>query len=218
MIILENVTKEYETHNGVARILKGVSMRVDQGEKVGILGRNGAGKSTLVRLIGGTERATSGTIVRGMSVSWPIAFAGGFQYSLTGMDNIRFICRIYGQNPREKIDFIKEFSELGKYLYEPINTYSSGMKARLAFALSMSIDFDCFLIDEVMAVGDERFNRKSNFELFENRKHKAMIIISHDMNYIRDHCKRLYVINEGVAFPFEDVDEGIGYHHHILNV
>ena len=121
---------------------------------VGIIGPNGAGKSTIIRLISGAERPTSGRITRGMSVSWPLAFGGAFQGTLTGLDNLRFICRVYGTSTEDKVPFVQEFSELGRYLHEPVKTYSAGMRARLAFAISMVIEFDCFLIDEIVAVGD----------------------------------------------------------------
>ncbi|NIJ15461.1 capsular polysaccharide transport system ATP-binding protein [Sphingobium vermicomposti] len=187
-------------------------MTVEMGEKVGVIGRNGAGKSTLIRLIGGGEKPTTGDISRTMSISWPIAFSGGFQSGLTGRDNLRFICRIYGQDPAEKLSFVQEFSELGEFLDQPIRIYSSGMKARLAFAISMAIDFDCLLIDEVMAVGDAKFNAKSREELFVKRAHKAMIIVSHNMKYIQQNCSRAYLMNDGKLQRFDDVEEAIATH------
>lgn len=212
MIVLDQVTKRYPSIRGPIQVLKGVDMTVNMGEKVGIIGRNGAGKSTLIRLIGGGEKPTTGSITRTMSISWPIAFSAGFQSGLTGRDNLRFICRIYGQDHREKLPFVKEFSELGDFLDQPINIYSSGMKARLAFAISMAIDFDCLLIDEVMAVGDAKFNAKSREELFVKRAHKAMIIVSHSMRYIQKNCSRVYLMNDGQLQHFEDVDEAIATH------
>ncbi|BAV65860.1 ABC transporter ATP-binding protein [Sphingobium cloacae] len=216
MIVLEQVTKRYHSIRGPIQVLKGVDMTVSMGEKVGIIGRNGAGKSTLIRLISGGEKPTSGTISRSMSISWPIAFASGFQSGLTGRDNLRFICRIYGQDAAEKLPFVQEFSELGDFLDQPIKIYSSGMRARLAFAISMAIDFDCLLIDEVMAVGDAKFNAKSKEELFVKRAHKAMIIVSHNMNYIKTNCTRLYVMNDGRLEHFEDVHEGIAMHNSMM--
>ena len=212
MIVLDQVTKRYPSIRGPIQVLKGVDMTVDMGEKVGIIGRNGAGKSTLIRLIGGGEKPTTGSITRTMSISWPIAFSGGFQSGLTGRDNLRFICRIYGQDPAEKLPFVKEFSELGDFLDQPIRIYSSGMKARLAFAISMAIDFDCLLIDEIMAVGDAKFNAKSREELFVKRAHKAMIIVSHNMKYIQQNCSRAYLMSDGRLERFDDVDEAIAAH------
>ena len=212
MIALKQVTKRYPSLRGPIHVLKGVDLTVEMGEKVGIIGRNGAGKSTLVRLIGGGEKPTTGEITRAMSISWPIAFSGGFQSSLTGRDNLRFICRVYGQDHREKLGFVQEFSELGDFLDQPIRIYSSGMKARLAFAISMAIDFDCLLIDEVMAVGDAKFNAKSREELFVKRAHKSMIIVSHNMKYIQQNCSRAYLMNDGRLQRFDDVDEAIATH------
>ncbi|WP_167302117.1 ABC transporter ATP-binding protein [Sphingobium vermicomposti] len=212
MIVLDQVTKRYPTLRGPVQVLKGVDMTVEMGEKVGVIGRNGAGKSTLIRLIGGGEKPTTGDISRTMSISWPIAFSGGFQSGLTGRDNLRFICRIYGQDPAEKLSFVQEFSELGEFLDQPIRIYSSGMKARLAFAISMAIDFDCLLIDEVMAVGDAKFNAKSREELFVKRAHKAMIIVSHNMKYIQQNCSRAYLMNDGKLQRFDDVEEAIATH------
>ena len=153
MIELSQIVKRYKTRSGTHTVLDGVDLTVRMGDKLGILGRNGAGKSTLIRLISGAELPTRGTIVRRMSVSWPLAFGGAFQGSLTGIDNVRFICRVYGAQLKEVFPFVEDFSELGKFLREPVKTYSSGMRARLAFAISMAIEFDCFLIDEVIAVG-----------------------------------------------------------------
>lgn len=212
MILLEQVSKTYSTRGGRRTVLSGIDMRIARGEKVGILGRNGAGKSTLIRLISGVEQPTSGRIRRGMSVSWPLAFAGGFQGSLTGMDNLRFICRVYNVDFAPAVPFVEEFSELGAYLREPVKKYSSGMRARLAFAISMAVEFDCFLIDEVMAVGDNRFHEKCHIELFEKRKDRAMIIVSHQSPYMRKHCDTLYVLDEGRIQRFADKDEAYEYY------
>lgn len=197
MIQLQAVDKDYPTRAGPVRILNSVELSIAPGERVGILGRNGAGKSTLIRLISGAELPTRGRVRRGMSVSWPLAFGGAFQGALTGFDNVRFICRIYGVDAGPRIGFVEEFSELGQYLREPVRNYSSGMRARLAFAISMIIEFDCFLIDEVIAVGDARFHDKCEHELFVKRADRAMIIVSHDTDYILHHCHRASVLLDG---------------------
>lgn len=209
MIEIEHVCKTYPTRGGEITVLSDVNLIINRGEKIGILGRNGAGKSTIIRLISGAERPTSGAIRRGMSVSWPLAFGGAFQGALTGLDNLRFICRIHGVSTEDKVPFVQEFAELGKYLYEPVHKYSSGMRARLAFAISMAVEFDCFLIDELVAVGDARFAEKCNIELFEKRRDRAMIIVSHQAHYVREHCTRAAVLSEGKLQPFEDVDEAL---------
>ena len=207
MIRLSSVGMTYPTSHGATNVLSEVHLTIQPGQKWGILGRNGAGKSTLVRLIGGAERPTFGTIDRSMSVSWPLAFAGGFQGSLTGLDNLRFICRIYGASIEDKIEFVQSFSELGKYFREPVKSYSSGMRARLAFAISMVIDFDCFLIDEVVAVGDQRFTERCNEELFEKRRHKAMVLVSHSKVFIEQHCDFAAVLLDGKLVHFDSVDD-----------
>lgn len=213
MISLQNVSKTYRTRSGPVQVLRSVDLTVEPGERVGILGRNGAGKSTLIRLISGAELPTGGSIVRQMSVSWPLAFGGAFQGSLTGYDNLRFICRIYDVDPADKIEFVEQFSELGIYLREPVKTYSSGMRARLAFAISMVIEFDCFLIDEIIAVGDARFHEKCNHELFVKRADRAMIIVSHDPTYIREHCTRAAVLAGGRLHHPEGLDEAFDFYH-----
>lgn len=212
MIAIENVTKRYPTRQGEVTVLENVNLTVCRGEKVGILGRNGAGKSTMIRLISGAERPTSGTIRREMSVSWPLAFGGAFQGTLTGLDNLRFICRVYGTSVDDKIEGVQEFSELGRYLREPVKTYSAGMRARLAFAISMAIEFDCFLIDEIVAVGDARFIAKCQRELFEKRKDRAMIIVSHHPGYIREHCQHAGVLVDGRLHRFDHVDEAFAFY------
>ena len=207
MIRLRQIAVTYRTRQGPRPILRGVDLDLARGEKLGILGRNGAGKSTLVRVVSGAERATSGHVERTMSVSWPLAFAGAFQASLTGRDNVRFISRIYHSDFRRNIAAVEDFAELGAYLNEPVRTYSSGMRARLAFAISLIIEFDCFLIDEVAAVGDARFRQKCEHELFHRRADRAMIMVSHENEYIRNHCNRFAVLEGGMLHPFNSFDE-----------
>jgi len=207
MIILADVSKSYPTRQGQVKVIDRVTLQVAPGEKLGILGRNGSGKSTMIRLISGAEQPDSGSVTRSMTVSWPIAFGGAFQGMLTGLDNLRFICRIYGVDPEDKIDFVDDFAELGRYLREPVKSYSSGMRARLAFAISMAIEFDCFLIDEVVAVGDDRFKEKCQYELFEKRNDRAMIIVSHSHTYIKKHCEQIALLRHGNFTFFDDVDE-----------
>ena len=207
MIRLTNICKDYETKAGPRRVLDNINLTINPGERIGMLGRNGAGKSTLVRLISGAEAPTSGTIERTMSVSWPLAFSGGFHGTLTGADNLRFICRIYGVDFEPRLEFVKEFSELGLYLNEPVSTYSSGMRARLAFAVSMTIDFDCYLIDEVMSVGDQSFRDRCRVELFEKRSDKAMIIVSHSHRYLKGTCDRFLLFRDGAIEEHDNFEE-----------
>ena len=212
MIQFQNVSKKYRTTDGWTTVLDDINFTLERGQKLGILGRNGAGKSTLVRLMSGAEPPTSGSIVRNMSISWPLAFSGGFQGSLTGIDNLKFICRVYGADYRYVLDFVEDFAELGKYMYEPIKTYSSGMRARLAFGLTMAIEFDCYLIDEVMAVGDAKFKEKCQVELFEKRKDRAMILVSHSASTVRKICDSAGVLEAGKLLQYSSIDEAFAHH------
>lgn len=210
MISVRNLKKVYPTRMGEKLIFEGINFDLHKGERLGILGRNGAGKSTLVRLISGAEKPTSGSIESSLSISWPLAFGGAFQYNLTGIDNIRFISRIYQQDFEKNLAYVENFAELGPYLREPLRSYSSGMKARLAFAISMIIEFDCFLIDEIASVGDARFNDKCQYELFQRRSDRAMIIISHDAAYVRDNCSRWAVLHNGKLELYNDFELAYG--------
>jgi capsular polysaccharide transport system ATP-binding protein len=212
MIRLENVVKSYPTRLGPRRVLDRVSLELGRGRNIGILGRNGAGKSTLIRLLSGAEQPTSGRIHRGMSVSWPLAFTGAFQSHLTGIDNLKFICRVYGVEWKPLVRFVEDFTELGLYLREPVLHYSAGMTMRLAFALSMAIEFDCFLIDEGLAVGDARFGHRCHVELFEKRRDRAFILVSHDPNIIKMYCERACVLHEGRIHDFDTVDEAYQFY------
>jgi capsular polysaccharide transport system ATP-binding protein len=212
MIEFVNVTKQYRVRNGVHTVFRDVNLEIAPGEKIGILGRNGAGKSTMIRLLSGAELPTRGRVLRYMSVSWPLAFGGAFQGSLTGKDNVRFICRVYGKDPATVMPMVEDFAELGRFLREPVKTYSSGMRARLAFAISLAIDFDCFLIDEVISVGDARFHQKCQTELFEKRKDRAMVIVSHEPHNIRERCDRACVLHAGTLHPFPDLDTAYAFY------
>lgn len=212
MISVEHVSKRYRTRQGWKTVLDDINFTLQKGEKVGILGRNGAGKSTLIRLLSGVEPPTEGEIQRTMSISWPLAFSGAFQGSLTGMDNLRFICRIYNVDTDYVRDFTEEFSELGTYLNEPVKRYSSGMKARLAFALSLAVEFDCYLIDEVIAVGDSRFSEKCKYELFERRKDRSIILVSHSESAMKQYCDNAMVLDAGKLHQFENMDKAYEYY------
>lgn len=209
MLQVRNLVKVYGHGNAARRVLDGVNFTHSSGERLAILGRNGAGKSTLLRLIGGVERPTSGVIETDMTLSWPMGLAGGFQGSLTGEDNIRFVARIYGRRTDEVRDFVADFSELGRYLKEPVKTYSSGMRARLAIGLSFAIDFDCYLIDEVIFVGDQKFQKKCQTALFEDRSDKSLILVSHDIGILRDYCDGAILLHEGQAKRLDDPEVAI---------
>src|SRR5438874_4360192 len=206
MIRAVGVCKEYRTEGRTHRVLSDITFTVQKGEKLAVLGRNGAGKSTLIRLLGGVELPSSGTIDMAMSSSWPLGLTGGFQGSLTGNDNIRFIARIYNKPFDDIKAYVDDFAELGNYLSEPVKIYSIGMRARFAFALSLAIDFDCYLIDEVIAAGDQRFQRRSHEELFEKRADRSLILASHVGEVIKAYCSRALVMHRGRGNLFSDID------------
>lgn len=208
-IAVSNLRKEIGSTIGVRRILDDISFDIAPSEKIAILGGNGAGKSTLLRIIGGVESKTSGNIHRGLFLSWPLGFSGGMGLEMTGIDNIRFIARLYGAPVEETISFVDDFAELGCQLFLPVKYYSSGMQMRLAFAMTLAIDFECFLIDEVLAVGDHRFHQKCYDALFVARKDSAMILISHDTSIIRKYCNQALVLKNGRGRVFSDVDFAI---------
>lgn len=209
MIACHDIHKSYPMGRGRKHVLSGLDFRIAPGERVGFLGRNGAGKTTLIKLIGGVEMPTSGRIRRHMTVSWPLGFGGGFQGSLTGYDNARFIARIYGASYARIRDFVEEFTELGRQLRMPVKTYSSGMKARLAFALSLAIEFDCYLIDEVIMVGDHSFREKCHRELFEKRRDRALILASHSASLVKEYCDRAMVLHDGRGTMYSDIGEAL---------
>ena len=216
MIRVTDLSKAYRTRRGLNSVLEHINIEIPPGLRLGILGRNGAGKSTLINLLGGVDVPDSGKIERTMTMSWPLAFSGAFQGSLTGLDNLRFICRIYGKDIDSVLPFVTEFAELGKYFYEPVKTYSAGMRARLAFALSMAIDFDCYLIDEVLAVGDGRFLNRCREELLVKRRDRAMVLVSHASSTIREVCDRASVLHEKKLHHFDDMDEAYEFYEGLL--
>lgn len=215
MITCQNLYKSYMHGGHKKQVLSNVNLTVNKGERIALLGRNGAGKSTLIKLIGGVELPTSGKIKREMTLSWPLGFGGGFQGSLTGYDNARFIARIYQRHYSEIRDYVEEFTELGGQLKMPVKTYSSGMRARLAFALSLAIEFDCYLIDEIILVGDQNFHQKCHQELFEKRADRTMILASHNMEIIREVCSRAVIIHKGQANIYTDMEQALDIYSHL---
>lgn len=193
-IRIKNVSKSYKTKVGWHPVLRDVNFEILPTDRIGILGRNGAGKSTLMRIIGGTEKPDTGTVERNMSVSWPVGFAGHLQPSMSGRANTKFCARIYGEEVEPVIDFVSAFTELGPYLDEPVKTYSSGMRARLGFALSMAIQFDCLLIDEVTAVGDAVFKKKCDTALRDLSDKQSFVLINHGLNAINRLCNKVIVL------------------------
>ncbi|HDH9113227.1 TPA: ABC transporter ATP-binding protein, partial [Escherichia coli] len=183
MIKIENLTKSYRTPTGRHYVFKDLNLEIPSGKSVAFIGRNGAGKSTLLRMIGGIDRPDSGKIITNKTISWPVGLAGGFQGSLTGRENVKFVARLYAKSNElhEKIAFVESFSELGKYFDMPLKTYSSGMRSRLGFGLSMAFKFDYYLVDEVTAVGDMRFKSKC-LNVFNSKKEEScFIMVSHSL-------------------------------------
>lgn len=199
-----------KTYRTAARpVFSDLTFDLNRQGRLAILGRNGQGKSTLIRMLGGIIPANEGDIRWTMSQSWPIGFGGGFQGSLTGLDNIHFLSRLYSKDYEEMRDRVDDFAELGRALRQPVKHYSSGMRARLAFGLSLAIEFDCYLIDELVAVGDSRFQEKCRHELFERRAERAFMMASHDTNLIAHYCDRALIIESGRAKIFEDINEAV---------
>jgi capsular polysaccharide transport system ATP-binding protein len=209
MIELKNVTKYYTTEGQRKVILDRASFIFERGRSYGLLGVNGAGKSTTMRLIAGVQLPNSGSVVRKVRVSWPLAFATHFHGSLSGRENLKFVARAYGANIRQVIDFVANFSELWDYLDIPVKSYSSGMVARLAFGLSIAVEFDCYLVDEIIAVGDARFQQRCE-EAFQRKRAGAdLIVVSHSMETVKNFCDRGLVLVDGRLLYFENIENAI---------
>ncbi|MGB8812081.1 MAG: ABC transporter ATP-binding protein [Paracoccaceae bacterium] len=212
MIEFRNVSKYYLTPNGRKTLLNNFSQVIPAGSKVALVGRNGAGKSTMISMIAGSLSPNSGSIARRGSVSWPLGFAGSFAVDLSGAQNTRFVARIYGIDTEYLIDYVNDFAELGDFMRMPVRTYSSGMKARLAFGLSMGVAFDWYLVDEITAVGDASFRKKS-LEVFQTRlKTSGLLMVSHSTATLRDYCTSGIVLNNGVATFYDDIEAAIKQH------
>ena len=209
MIQLSDVYKYYRADGNTKVILNHVSMVFDTSRSYGLLGVNGAGKSTLLRIIAGTELPNSGKVRRSVRVSWPLGFAGGFHPDMTGRENVRFVSRVYGADIRKTEMFVEDFSELGDYMDAKVKTYSSGMMSRLGFGMSMAIEFDVYLIDEVTAVGDARFQKRCQEAFAQRRQNAGLILVSHSMGTISDYCDRGGVLVEGRLIMFEDTNQAI---------
>jgi capsular polysaccharide transport system ATP-binding protein len=212
MIEFRDVSKHYNTTRGRKVVLDHLTLTLPAGKKIGVLGRNGAGKSTLLGMVAGVSRPSSGEIRRHASISWPLGFGGSFHPELTGAQNVRFVARIYGIDTDSLVAYVNDFAELGDFMDMPVRSYSSGMRARLAFGMSMGVAFDWYLVDEITAVGDTRFRKKS-LAVFKSRlKNAGLLMTSHAPETIRTYCSSGIVLEKGRVRYFEDVEEAIAVH------
>ena len=213
MIKLDNLTKFYPLSNGDKHfVFREFTFTFPDDCSIGLIGRNGAGKSTLMRLLSGADIPNAGKVITDKKISWPVGLAGGFQHALSARDNVKFVARVYGYRGEaleEKVRYIEEFAEIGKYFDEPMNTYSSGMRSRIGFGLSMAFDFDYYLIDEAGAVGDAKFKKKSDAIYKEKLSNSKVIMVSHNMSEIKQWCDKIILVNSGMTTVYDDVDEGI---------
>lgn len=212
MIELQHVQKVYRREGRTKTVLSDVSGTLDTRKSYALLGANGAGKSTLLRLLSGSELPDRGRILRRGRISWPLGFAGGFHPQMTGRQNVAFIAQVYNENVEDAIAFTEEFAEIGMYMNMPVGTYSSGMMARLAFAVSMAVEFDFYLIDEITAVGDERFATRCRDAFMARRSRSGLILASHSIETIRDYCEYALVLRDGDLTYFEDIDEAVAFY------
>jgi capsular polysaccharide transport system ATP-binding protein len=216
MITLDRVSKVYRTRTGRRTVLDNVSATFDSGQNFGVLGVNGAGKSTLIRLIAGSETPDFGIVQRYARVSFPLGFNGTFHGALSGRENVAFVARIYGAGMRGVLRYVEEFSELGEYLHMPVNTYSAGMRARLAFATCLALDFDLYLIDEVTEVGDQRFRQKCAEAFRERMQRSDIILVTHNIHTLRQYCDRGAILANGELTLFDDIETALGRYHRMV--
>jgi len=216
MIELDKVSKCYRISGVEKWILRSESVSLLR-RNYGLLGSNGAGKSTFIRLIAGIEDLDDGQIRRNVRFSWPLGFASNLAETMTGVENTRFVARLFGMDYREMLDFVYDFSELGQHMLVNVGTYSSGMRSRLAFALSMAVDFECYLVDEITAVGDASFSKKCQQAFAERRKRSNIIMTSHSAETIKRFCDAVIILNDGKLFTFDSIEDGINAYHSLVN-
>jgi capsular polysaccharide transport system ATP-binding protein len=210
MIRLQNLSKYYPTRFGPKYVLRDVNIDIPDDRDIAILGLNGAGKTTLMRMIGGIDFPDKGSVVSDRFISWPLGINSGFQGTMTGRENVRYICRIHGiKVDRDIEEYIKDFSEIGESYDLPISSYSSGMRSRYSFAVAMGFDFDTYLMDEIMSVGDAAFRKKCSDTLKSKRESSNIILVSHNMNTIREHCNAAILLAYGQAHFYESVEQAI---------
>lgn len=217
MIRFENLTKSFWVNGHRQVVIDNLDIELPTGKSLALLGRNGAGKSTLMQIIAGNLRPDSGRVVSDGTISWPIGFAGAFHNDLTGAQNTRFIARVYGVDTDALMAFVRDFAELGAHFTMPVRTYSSGMRSRLTFGLSMGVEFDTYLVDEVTGAGDAAFRAKSRALFRERIKTASAIMVNHNLGELRDYCDAAIVLERGKLQYFDDLDEAIDTHQSNMN-
>ena len=208
-IELINISKTFTTLGRRRVVFKNFSLTIPKGLNLGVIGANGTGKSTLLSILAGGLHPDSGKVRRNMSVSWPIGYSGGVSTNVTGVVNCRFLARLYGKDPQKIVDFVSDFTELGEYMTWPVKTYSSGMRSRLNFALSMAIDFDCTLVDEGMGAGDQFFRSKCEALIEERRKRSSFVLVTHNLPEVVAQCDKVLVLGGPEPELCDDVDERV---------
>lgn len=212
MVVLENLSKRFRVKGAEKVVAHNINAVFPTGIATALLGRNGAGKSTMMKMIAGTQKPTSGKIWSDGTISWPVGFSGSFHGEMTGAQNVRFIARIYGVDTDALSDFVEDFAELGVHFHLPLRSYSSGMRSRLAFGVSMGIRFDTYLVDEVTSVGDARFKEKANEVFMQRIGASGAVVTSHSLGLIRRLCSKAAVLEDGELLMYDDVDEAIDQH------
>ena len=213
-IQLVNISKTFTTLGRRRTVFRNFNLEIAKGLNLGVIGPNGSGKSTLLSLLAGGMHPDSGNILRKMTVSWPIGYAGGVSTNVSGVVNCRFLARLYGKDPQKIVDFVTEFTELGEYMTWPVKTYSSGMRSRLNFALSMAIDFDCTLVDEGMGAGDQFFRAKAEALIEERRKRSTFVLVTHNLNEVVLHCDKVLVLGGPEPELCDNVEERVNQYIH----
>ena len=208
-IDLVNISKTYNTLGRRRSVFKNFSLTIPKGINLGVIGANGSGKSTLLGIIAGGIQPDTGRVIRKMTVSWPIGYSGGVSVNLTGIVNCRFLARLYGKNPDDVVRFVSDFSELNEYMEWPVKTYSSGMRSRLNFALSMAIDFDCTLVDEGMGAGDQFFRNKAEALIEERRRRSTFVLVTHNLPEVVAHCDWVLVLGGPKPILSDDVEGNV---------
>lgn len=216
MICFQNLSKAFWANGTRKQVIDQLNLTLPAGKSLALLGRNGAGKSTLLQLISGTLKPDTGHILAEGTISWPVGFAGSFHPDLTGVQNVRFIARVYGVDTDALVGFVKDFADIGPHFYEPVRSYSAGMRSRLAFGASMGIRFDTYLVDEVTAVGDQQFRRKSRRVFLDRMRDSSAIVVSHNMADVRDFCDEGLVLEKGKITHFQDLNEAIAHHRALM--